>query len=81
MNLKKAIQNEIDVAFASFFVLIIGAIIPVFPFFFTSGVGAAITLITGKSFLKSGVRQVVFGIAAAAATFEIGHLIGISIVE
>ena len=32
------------------------------------GIGAAITLLTGKSILFSGMRQVAFGLAAAAVT-------------
>lgn len=43
-------------------------------------IGAAITLFTGKPVLYSGVRQVLFGLAAAAVTFLIGHVIGVSIV-
>ncbi|MBN8576081.1 MAG: VIT1/CCC1 transporter family protein [Cytophagales bacterium] len=39
-------------------------------------IGAAITLFTGKSVWYSGMRQVLFGLAAAAVTFGIGHLIG-----
>ncbi len=42
-------------------------------------VGAAITLFTGRSVWYSGLRQVAFGLGAAAATFGIGHLIGVSI--
>lgn len=42
-------------------------------------IGAAITLFTGKSVWFSGFRQVVFGLAAAATTFGIGKIIGISI--
>ncbi|MDX5435632.1 MAG: VIT1/CCC1 transporter family protein, partial [Pontibacter sp.] len=42
-------------------------------------IGAAITLFTGKSVWFSGLRQVIFGLAAAAITFGIGRLIGISI--
>ena len=41
--------------------------------------GAAITLFTGKNVWFSGFRQVVFGLAAAAITFGIGKLIGVSI--
>lgn len=41
--------------------------------------GAAITLFTGRSVLYSGMRMVVFGLIAAAITFGIGKLIGISI--
>ena len=42
-------------------------------------IGAAITLFTGKNVWFSGFRQVVFGLAAAAITFGIGKLIGVSI--
>jgi vacuolar iron transporter family protein len=42
-------------------------------------IGSAITLFTGKSILSSGFRQVIFGLAAAAITFGIGKLIGVSI--
>jgi VIT1/CCC1 family predicted Fe2+/Mn2+ transporter len=43
------------------------------------GLGAAITLLTGKSIMFSGLRQVSFGLAAAAVTYGIGSLIGISL--
>lgn len=42
-------------------------------------IGSAITLFTGKSILFSGFRQVIFGLAAAAITFGIGKLIGVSL--
>ncbi|MCK6692338.1 MAG: VIT1/CCC1 transporter family protein [Thermoanaerobaculia bacterium] len=42
-------------------------------------IGSAITLFTGKSIWYSGARQVVFGLMAAAVTFGIGKLIGVSI--
>ena len=42
-------------------------------------VGAAITLFTGRSVLFSGARQVVFGLIAAALTFGIGRLVGVSL--
>lgn len=42
-------------------------------------IGAAITLFTGKNVWYSGMRQVIFGLAAAAITFGIGKLIGVSI--
>jgi VIT1/CCC1 family predicted Fe2+/Mn2+ transporter len=41
-------------------------------------IGAAITLFTGKNVWYSGLRQVFFGLAAAAITFGIGKVIGIS---
>jgi VIT1/CCC1 family predicted Fe2+/Mn2+ transporter len=42
-------------------------------------IGSAITLFTGKSIWYSGMRQVLFGLIAAAITFGIGRLIGVSI--
>lgn len=39
-------------------------------------IGALITLVTGKHPIFAGLRQVLFGLAAAAVTFGIGHLIG-----
>jgi VIT1/CCC1 family predicted Fe2+/Mn2+ transporter len=80
----------------SFVLFAIGAIIPVAPYFFLSGItgvgvslalsavglfvlGAAITLMTGRSVLFSGTRQVIFGLIAAAVTFGVGRLIGVSL--
>ncbi len=85
-----------EASITSFFLFAAGAIIPVFPFIFLSGIvavlvsiaisalglfliGAAITLMTGRSVLYSGMRMVIFGLAAAALTFGIGRLIGVSI--
>ncbi|MRR58349.1 MAG: rubrerythrin family protein, partial [Deltaproteobacteria bacterium] len=42
-------------------------------------IGAAITLFTGRPVLYSGTRQVLFGLAAAAVTFSVGRLIGVTI--
>ena len=42
-------------------------------------IGAGITLLTGRSVLYSGGRQVLFGIAAAGLTFGVGRLIGVSL--
>jgi VIT1/CCC1 family predicted Fe2+/Mn2+ transporter len=42
-------------------------------------IGAVITLFTGRSILYSGTRQMLFGLAAAAVTFLIGRLIGVSV--
>jgi VIT1/CCC1 family predicted Fe2+/Mn2+ transporter len=42
-------------------------------------IGSAITLVTGRSILYSGIRQVLFGLVAAAAVFLVGHLIGVSV--
>lgn len=88
--------SAFEAAAYSFFLFAIGAILPVIPFFFSTGmvaialsvafsaiglfvIGAAITLFTGKNVWYSGFRQVLFGLAAAAITFSIGKLIGVSI--
>jgi VIT1/CCC1 family predicted Fe2+/Mn2+ transporter len=42
-------------------------------------VGAAITIVTGQSAIKSGFRQVLFGLIAAAITFAVGRLLGTTI--
>lgn len=43
------------------------------------GIGSAITLFTGRGVWFSGMRQVLFGLAAAAITFGIGKLIGVNV--
>ena len=84
-------------ASTSFVLFAVGAIVPVLPFVFFSGIGAVafsvilsalalfgigalITLMTGRSVLYSGMRQVVVGLAAAALTYGVGSLIGTAIV-
>jgi VIT1/CCC1 family predicted Fe2+/Mn2+ transporter len=42
-------------------------------------VGAAISLLTGRSTLWSGARQLLLGFAAAGATYAIGHAIGVAV--
>ncbi len=42
-------------------------------------IGASITLFTGRSIAYSGMRQVLFGLAAAAVTFVIGRLVGVTL--
>lgn len=88
--------SAFEAAIFSFILFTVGAIIPLFPFMFSSGInaiiysviagsaglfliGASITLFTGKSVWYSGFRQVLFGLAAAAITFGIGRLIGVSL--
>lgn len=85
-----------EAAITSFFLFALGAILPVAPFLFTSGMpavyisiglsviglfvlGSVITLFTGRTILYSGFRMVIFGLMAAAVTFGIGRLIGVSI--
>jgi VIT1/CCC1 family predicted Fe2+/Mn2+ transporter/rubrerythrin len=43
------------------------------------GVGVGVSLLTGRSALFSGFRQVVIGAAAAAVTFLVGRLIGVNV--
>jgi VIT1/CCC1 family predicted Fe2+/Mn2+ transporter len=43
------------------------------------GVGAAVSLMTGRGFLFSGARQLAIGLGAAVVTYLIGSLIGVSI--
>ncbi len=42
-------------------------------------IGAAITIFTGRNVIYSGIRQVTFGLIAAAVTFGIGRLVGVSL--
>lgn len=42
-------------------------------------IGAGITLLTGRSVMASGVRQLLIGLGAAALTFGVGRLIGASL--
>jgi VIT1/CCC1 family predicted Fe2+/Mn2+ transporter len=42
-------------------------------------IGAGITLFTGRHPIGSGLRQVLFGLAAAAVTFGLGKLVGVGL--
>jgi VIT1/CCC1 family predicted Fe2+/Mn2+ transporter len=96
INAEELKGSAMEAALSSFFLFAIGAIIPLIPFMFTSGmkaivlstvfsafglflIGAAITLFTGRNVWFSGFRQVFFGLCAAAVTYGIGMLIGVSI--
>lgn len=96
INVEELSGSAMEAAYSSFFLFIAGAIIPVIPFFFTSGttaillsalcsalglfgIGAAITLFTNRSVWMSGMRQVIFGLLAAAITYGVGSLIGASL--
>jgi len=43
------------------------------------GVGAAMSALTGRSALVSGSRMLLVGAAAAAITYAVGHLLGVSL--
>lgn len=96
INAEELKGSAFEAAIYSFILFSVGAIIPLFPFMFTTGlkaillstiagsaglflIGSAITLFTGKSIWYSGLRQVLFGLAAAAITFGIGKIIGMSL--
>ena len=40
---------------------------------------AAITLMTGRTVLQSGGRQLLFGVVATSLTFGIGRLMGVAL--
>ena len=42
-------------------------------------VGAAITLLTGRSVLFAGLRQLLFGCVAAGLTYGIGRFLGVTL--
>jgi VIT1/CCC1 family predicted Fe2+/Mn2+ transporter len=42
-------------------------------------VGSGVSLLTGRSVLFSGARQVLIGAAAAGVTFAVGSVIGVSV--
>jgi len=73
-----------------------GAVIPLMPFLFASGmmsllaavtltaaalfgVGATLSLFTGRSALASGARMLAIGAAAGAVTYLIGKLLGVTL--
>jgi VIT1/CCC1 family predicted Fe2+/Mn2+ transporter len=43
------------------------------------GLGAGITLFTARPPVRSGLRSVLFGLAAAGGTYAIGRLIGVTV--
>jgi len=55
----------------------VGALVAAFVALFA--VGAAVSIVTGKGMLFSGVRQVLIGAAAAAVTYAVGRMIGANV--
>ncbi len=81
---------------SSFVMFVLGAIIPLAPFFFLSGfpatiiaaalaavalfvVGGALGHFTKKNWVYSGIRMLFIGSLAAAVTYGIGTLLGVSV--
>jgi VIT1/CCC1 family predicted Fe2+/Mn2+ transporter len=42
-------------------------------------VGALVSIVTGRSMIVSGLRQVLIGAAAAAVTYAVGNVIGATV--
>ena len=85
--------NPWQAAGSSFVMFCIGAIIPLFPWFFVSGttaallsiglgavsvlaVGWTVAIFTGRSRVRSALRQLAFATVAAGVAFGVGHLVG-----
>ena len=83
-------------ASASFFAFAGGAAVPLLPYVFGAGklgwsivlagialfaVGCALSLFTGRSALLSGVRMLLIGTCAGIATYLIGSLLGVTLVN
>jgi vacuolar iron transporter family protein len=82
-------------ATSSFLPFAVGALVPLLPFLMTTGwgavlgsailsvalagVGAAISLFTGRSALRSALRMVLIGSGTALTNYLIGSLIGVTI--
>lgn len=81
---------------SSFGSFAVGAVIPLLPWFFTSGtlgevlslalaavsaviIGAGLARATGRSALRSSIRQLVVSMLAAGVAFAIGRLVGVSV--
>ena len=82
-------------AISSFLSFSVGAILPLFPWFFTSGsgaviasviigaiaalaLGATIGFMSGRNVLGTAVRQLAVAAVAAAVTYGVGSLLGVS---
>ncbi len=83
--------NPILAAASSFVSFAVGAVVPLIPYMFGAdsvlyaaiitafalfGTGATVGVITDESWLRSGLRQLLLGIAAGAATHILGTLTG-----
>jgi len=83
--------SPVGASLVSFVAFVIGAAIPLIPWLILSEallasiavsavallvVGGAVTVVTNRGVVSGALRQLVFGGAAAAVTWAIGHLIG-----
>jgi VIT1/CCC1 family predicted Fe2+/Mn2+ transporter len=42
-------------------------------------IGAIVTVFTGRNAVTSGARQMTIGLAAAAVTYGLGHILGLAV--
>lgn len=88
---KDDLPSALVAGFSSFVAFSLGALIPVLPYllgaqtFTVSAIltlialfttGAAVSLVTPRSWWYSGARQLLFGVAAAAVTYAVGAAVG-----
>jgi VIT1/CCC1 family predicted Fe2+/Mn2+ transporter len=81
-------------AISSFLSFIVGAFLPILPWFFTDAglvpsivvsaaalvlVGALLTRVTDQSLLWGSLRQLLIGAAAAGVTYTVGLLVGVTV--
>jgi len=83
------------VAISSFVAFSVGAILPLFPWFFTEGssaviatviigaisalaLGATIGYMSGRNVVGTALRQLAVAAVAAAVTYAVGSLLGVS---
>ncbi|MGH9105518.1 MAG: VIT1/CCC1 transporter family protein [Acidimicrobiales bacterium] len=91
-----SIASPYPAAISSFASFSVGALIPLFPWFFTSGmtavalsigtvaiatvvVGLLLAQATGRSALRSAVRQLAVSMLAAGVTYLVGRFIGVNV--
>jgi len=83
-------------AWSSFVSFVVGALVPLVPWFFLGGIGAIIWSVvlgavaalligvtlarfTGRSALRSALRQLLIAVVAGAVTYGVGALLGVSV--
>ncbi len=92
----KSLGSPYRAAASSFVSFAVGAVIPLLPWFFTSGslgealslglaavaavlIGFGLARATGRSALRSSIRQLAVSMLAAGVAFAIGRLVGVSV--
>jgi vacuolar iron transporter family protein len=85
------LPSPVTAAGASLVAFSIGALVPLFPYLFGAASlalslglaavaavigGGAVSVLTGRPFIRGAARQLILGAAAAAITYGIGHAVG-----